>query len=89
MNYACKHVNIFRNEEEQTLIAYQYKGKIYYRAYKEIKKGIELLVWYGCQYAEQLGITKEKEVISSVDVSPNIPGRTNVYHLFCITLKRF
>ena len=89
MNCACKLVIIFRNEEEQTLIAYQYKGKIYYRAYKEIKKGIELLVWYGCQYAEQLGITKEKEVTSSVDISPNIPGQANVYHFTCITLKRF
>ena len=58
--------NVYRNEEEQNLIAYQYKGHIYYRAYKEIKKGMELLVWYGNQYAEQLGIALK-------NLSINIP----------------
>ena len=51
-----------RSEDEQNLVAYQYKGKIYYRAYKEIKEGMELLVWYGGQYAEQLRIAKQKLV---------------------------
>ena len=60
-------VNIcYRNEDEQNLIAYQYKGHIYYRSYKEIKKGMELLVWYGNQYAEQLGIALK-------NLSINIP----------------
>ena len=54
-----------RNEEEQNLVAYQYKGYIYYRAYKEIKKGMELLVWYGNQYAEQLGIALKNVSINT------------------------
>ena len=51
-----RFVNCARCENEQNLIAYQYHGEIYYRVYKEIEAGAELLVWYGDEYAEQLGI---------------------------------
>ena len=46
----------YRDESEQNLVALQYKGKIYYRAYKFIPRGTELLVWYGREYASSLGI---------------------------------
>ena len=49
-------MNCSRVEEEQNLIAYQYRGEIYYRAYKDIQAGVELLVWYGEDYAAHLGI---------------------------------
>ena len=49
---------LFRNEEEQNLIAYQYKGEIYYKVYKEIKAGTELLVYYGDEFAKHLGIIR-------------------------------
>ena len=51
-----RFVNCSRVEEEQNLIAYQYRGEIYYRAYKDIQAGAELLVWYGEDYAAHLGI---------------------------------
>ena len=51
-----RFVNCSRIEEEQNLIAYQYRGQIFYRAYKDIQPGTELLVWYGESYAEHLGI---------------------------------
>jgi hypothetical protein len=41
-----RYVNCARNEDEQNLIAYQYKGEIYYRSFKEIPPETELLVWY-------------------------------------------
>ncbi|XP_046861825.1 zinc finger protein 436-like [Xenia sp. Carnegie-2017] len=52
-----RFVNCARFEEEQNIIAYQYNGEIYYRVYKEIEADKEFLVWYGDEYAEQLGIS--------------------------------
>lgn len=49
--------DICRCEEEQNVIAFQYRGQIYYRTFKDVKKNTELFVWYGSQYAEQLGIS--------------------------------
>ena len=51
-----RYINCSRTESEQNLVAFQYHGQIYYRAYKEIKHGGELLVWYGDEYARDLGI---------------------------------
>ncbi len=52
-----KFVNCARNEEEQNFVAFQYHGNIYYRSFKDIPKGSELFVWYGEQYARDLGIS--------------------------------
>ncbi|XP_053255253.1 histone-lysine N-methyltransferase PRDM9 [Podarcis raffonei] len=51
-----RYVNCARNEEEQNLVAFQYHGKIYYRACKIILIHSELLVWYGEEYGKELGI---------------------------------
>ena len=51
-----RYVNCARNEEEQNLVAFQFRGRIYYRSYKVINPGDELLVYYGDSYAKQLGI---------------------------------
>ncbi|XP_046408198.1 histone-lysine N-methyltransferase PRDM9-like [Ischnura elegans] len=51
-----RYVNCARNEEEQNLVAFQYKGEIYYRTTQEIMPGVELLVWYGDDYGKELGI---------------------------------
>jgi hypothetical protein len=53
-----RYVNCARNEDEQNLIAYQYKGEIYYRSFKEIPPETELLVWYGQDYGKDLGIAQ-------------------------------
>lgn len=39
------------------MVAFQYKGQIYYRTFKHIYPGNELLVWYGLEYAQELGIS--------------------------------
>jgi hypothetical protein len=41
------------------MIALQYHGAIYYRVYKDVAPGKELLVWYGEEYAIELGIALE------------------------------
>ncbi len=38
------------------MVAYQHRGSIYYRTFKDIKPGQELLVWYGEEYAKDLGL---------------------------------
>ena len=57
-----RYINCSRYEKEQNLIAFQYYGEIYYRTYKEVKPGEELLVWYGDEYASELGIDITEEL---------------------------
>ncbi|KAK2847644.1 hypothetical protein Q7C36_009326 [Tachysurus vachellii] len=52
-----RYVNCARNDEEQNLVAFQYKGGIIYRCCRPIKPGQELLVWYEEEYAQDLGVT--------------------------------
>lgn len=56
-----RFVNCARNEDEQNLVAFQFRGEIYYRSYKVIEPGMEFLVWYGDRYAFDLDILNEDE----------------------------
>ena len=49
-----------RKEREQNLKPYQYLGKVYYRTYKDIQPGTELLEFYGYDYGEILGIDMDE-----------------------------
>ncbi|XP_053622482.1 histone-lysine N-methyltransferase PRDM9-like [Plodia interpunctella] len=51
-----RYVNCARNWSEQNLVAYQYRGQIYYRTIKIIPRFTELLVFYGSEFANALGI---------------------------------
>ena len=55
-----RYVNCARSEFEQNLVAFQYHGQIYYRTFKAVLKNTELMVWYGQDYANELGITEEE-----------------------------
>ncbi|XP_066552076.1 histone-lysine N-methyltransferase PRDM9 [Amia ocellicauda] len=52
-----RFVNCARDEDEQNLVAFQYRGQVYYRSFRPIGPGCELLVWYGEDYARELGVT--------------------------------
>ncbi|XP_060793225.1 histone-lysine N-methyltransferase PRDM9-like isoform X2 [Neoarius graeffei] len=52
-----RYVNCTRDEIEQNLVAFKYRGGILYRCCRPIKPGQELLVWYGEEYAKDLGQT--------------------------------
>ncbi|CAH0549348.1 unnamed protein product [Brassicogethes aeneus] len=67
-----RYVNCARHVNEQNIIAFQYRGKLYYRTFKNIKKGEELLVYYGTEFAKELGI-KEKNYF---DANQNIVEST-------------
>ncbi|XP_007957509.1 probable histone-lysine N-methyltransferase PRDM7, partial [Orycteropus afer afer] len=51
-----RYVNCARDEEEQNLVAFQYHRQIFYRTCRAIQPGCELLVWYGDEYGQELGI---------------------------------
>uniref|UniRef100_UPI00398E9A3A histone-lysine N-methyltransferase PRDM9-like n=1 Tax=Pristiophorus japonicus TaxID=55135 RepID=UPI00398E9A3A len=53
-----RFVNCARKEEEQNLVAFQHCAKIYYRTCKPVPPRCELLVWYGDEYAKELGIKR-------------------------------
>ena len=48
------------------MFAFQYMGNIYYRAFKDIPEGTELLVWYDDNYPQHLGIPLEMQETASV-----------------------
>ncbi|XP_040584272.1 histone-lysine N-methyltransferase PRDM9 [Mesocricetus auratus] len=51
-----RYVNCARDDEEQNLVAFQYHRQIFYRTCRIIRPGCELLVWYGDEYGQELGI---------------------------------
>ena len=51
-----RFIRCARHKGEQNLFAFQYKGNIYYRAFKDIPTGTELLVWYDEKYPMYMGI---------------------------------
>ncbi|KAK9871144.1 hypothetical protein WA026_011426 [Henosepilachna vigintioctopunctata] len=51
-----RYVNCARHFKEQNLMAFQYKGELYYRTCQDIEPGQELLVYYGNHFAMNLGI---------------------------------
>ncbi|KAL0809238.1 hypothetical protein ABMA28_011457 [Loxostege sticticalis] len=51
-----RYVNCARHWHEQNLVAYQYRGQIYYRTIKLIPRFTELMVFYGSECAMTLNI---------------------------------
>ncbi|XP_031551576.1 putative histone-lysine N-methyltransferase PRDM6 [Actinia tenebrosa] len=51
-----RFIQCARYREEQNMTVFQYCGNIYYRAYKHIPAGRELLVWYDEKYSELIDI---------------------------------
>ena len=51
-----RFIRCARHKKEQNLFAFQFLGKIYYRSFKAILPGEEMLVWYDEKYPQYLGI---------------------------------
>ena len=66
-----RYVNCSRSNKEENLVSFQYHGEIYYRVYKDILPGTELLIWYGDEYAKELGIPASCEGIS-IEMDPGM-----------------
>ncbi|XP_078251660.1 histone-lysine N-methyltransferase PRDM9-like, partial [Rhinoraja longicauda] len=67
-----RFVNCARKEEERNLVACQHRGNIYYRTCKPVPPHCELLVWYGDDYAKDLGITWATMWMSNQDPKQGI-----------------
>lgn len=67
-----RYVNCSRNKSEQNLIAYQYNNQIYYRTFAPIKRGTELLVYYGDKFAKELGIDTKQYNFESVKLDKGL-----------------
>ncbi|XP_078287880.1 histone-lysine N-methyltransferase PRDM9-like [Rhinoraja longicauda] len=65
-----RFVNCARKGKEQNLVAFQHRGNIYYRTCKPVPPHCELLVWYGDDYAKELGITWTTMWMSNQDPKP-------------------
>ncbi|XP_061434460.1 oocyte zinc finger protein XlCOF6-like [Lethenteron reissneri] len=74
-----RFVNCARNEQEQNLVAFQHRGQIYYRTFRAVGAGSELLVWYGEEFAQELGIACEagpsRRRSSSNEMAPRATAR--------------
>ncbi|XP_063636046.1 putative histone-lysine N-methyltransferase PRDM6 [Cydia splendana] len=51
-----RYVNCARRYSEQNLVAFQYQGELYYRTVKIVPRFTELLVFYGSEFANRLGV---------------------------------
>lgn len=67
-----RFIKCARHINEQNLFAFQYCGNIYYRAFKEIPVGTELLVWYEDAYPQYFGIPLSIHDLNSIG-SRNYP----------------
>nr|XP_032800540.1 histone-lysine N-methyltransferase PRDM9-like [Petromyzon marinus] len=76
-----RFVNCARNEQEQNLVAFQHRGQIYYRTFRAVGPGSELLVWYGEEFAQELGIaceagpSRRRSSSSSSELAPRATAR--------------
>ena len=86
-NHCLTHTH--RLEEEQNLIAFQWKQQIFNKTFKEISKYVELLTWYGSEYGNDLGITTQlppkKEYIQKIKVVSNLDVLA-LHKLFLISI---
>merc|ERR1719495_2021788 len=87
-----RFVNCARYEEEQNLIAFQFKQQIYYKTFRNINKKDELLTWYGTEYDKDLGISflpTKVEYLSQVKLlaNPEVLAMPDVHECkFCDSL---
>ncbi|KAM8818940.1 histone-lysine N-methyltransferase PRDM9-like [Rhynchonycteris naso] len=68
-----RYVNCARNDEEQNLVAFQYRRQIFYRTCQVIRPDCELLVWYGEEFGQKLGIkcgSKWKRELTAAGAEP-------------------
>ncbi|XP_052260256.1 uncharacterized protein LOC127864553 isoform X2 [Dreissena polymorpha] len=59
-----RYVNCAMKEADKNIVAFQYKGGIYYCTLKPISSGEELLVWYGDEFARELGLIRDDNLCS-------------------------
>ncbi|XP_066214301.1 histone-lysine N-methyltransferase PRDM9-like [Saccopteryx leptura] len=75
-----KYVKCARDDEEQNLVAFLYHRQIFYRTCRVIRPDCELLVWYGDEFDQNLGIkcgSKWKKELAAARGKHNILQNEN------------
>ena len=67
-----KFVRSSKNKSEQNLVVIQDSSKIYYRAWKDIQIGDELVVWYADQFNEHGDLNPIKSEVSAEQLTGNL-----------------
>lgn len=70
-----RFIRCARHKKEQNLFAFQYLGKVYYRSFKAIQPGEEMLVWYDEKYPQYLGLPGVifDMAVTNTDAGSNYP----------------
>ena len=73
------------------MVAYQFRGEIYYRTYKPVTLGKELLVWYGESYAKDLGISpcdnQDRSISTGIKPTESMNSILSLLYLFLLTVR--
>lgn len=86
-----RFIRCARHKGEQNLYAFQFNGNIYYRAFKDIPTGTELLVWYDDKYPMYMGIpfvsafpgeASSGEILGQIDVQVKAVCILKASHLY-------
>ncbi|KAM8769924.1 histone-lysine N-methyltransferase PRDM9-like [Rhynchonycteris naso] len=74
-----RYVNCARDDEEQNLVAFQYRRQIFYRTCQVIRPDCELLVWYSDECGQKLGMKcgskQKRELTVAREPQPEIHPR--------------
>lgn len=74
-----RFIRCARHKDEQNLFAFQYNENIYYRAFKDIPYGTELLVWYDENYPMYMGIPLAVQTDTVFTPSVNTTAQFNSF----------
>lgn len=77
-----RFIRCARHKDEQNLFAFQYNENIYYRAFKDIPYGTELLVWYDENYPMYMGIPLAVQMDTVFTPSVNTTAQCNSFGRF-------
>lgn len=74
-----RFIQCARHKGEQNLYVFQYYGSIYYRAFKDIPVGSELMVWYDEKYPQFFGLPMEIRDMSSCSVESELNMMNHIF----------
>ena len=80
-----RFVNCSLSEQQQNVRAVQFRGEVYYETCVEIAEDVELLVWYGNEYADELGLLSD----NPVDVLTEAPALDSTNTGFTFNYKSY
>ena len=66
-------VNCSRSPEEEVMIPFQYENKVFFKTFRDIKKGQEIMYFYGTDYARNLGVDVDRPFWAFLKYTEELP----------------